>query len=272
MPTLTLSKAYDTGQILDASDLTTWLTEVEVLLNDTKLNDDNIQDGGITGSSKLADSSISSDRLAASAITTAKIADSGISDDTVINASAVTTDKIAADGVTTAKIADSAITTAVIPDSSLSKAKVAFTDVGSEVDSAISTTTTEYTMTSVSITTNGRPVQLFLSPAQTTTYSTLNAAAGVSGMYVGTNITAVSATTLTNLLYLYRDATPLSYNSFTVIKETIGAGNAASNFPYVVAYLDQPAAGTYIYTLKMLSNSASVTAKAGYFKIYAREL
>lgn len=100
MPTLTVTKSYSDGAVLNASDLDDIISSIETLINTTGLDDDNIQNSGITASTKLVDGSISAAKIATSAVTTAKI-----------NDAAVTTDKIADAAVTAAKLATAAINT-----------------------------------------------------------------------------------------------------------------------------------------------------------------
>lgn len=102
MPTLTVTKSYSDGAVLNASDLDDIITSIETLINTTGLDDDNIQNSGITASSKLIDGTISAAKIATSAVTTAKI-----------NDAAVTTDKLADSSVTAAKLATAAINTVV---------------------------------------------------------------------------------------------------------------------------------------------------------------
>jgi hypothetical protein len=101
MATLSITKAWADGEVLLEADLDNIKDDVETFLNTTKINDDNIQNAGITASSKLIDASISTAKLANLAITTAKIDDL-----------AVTTGKLAASAVTTAKITDANVTKA----------------------------------------------------------------------------------------------------------------------------------------------------------------
>lgn len=83
MPTVTITKNWDDGQPLTESMLDDIKTSVETALNTTKLDSDNIQDGGID-----------EDAIAALAVSTGKIANL-----------AVETGKIAAGAVTPAKLA-----------------------------------------------------------------------------------------------------------------------------------------------------------------------
>lgn len=113
MAQLDVRREYADGEILLASDLDAFLNDIETFLNVIKLNDDNIQDGGINAATKLADASVTTNKLANGAVTTNKIADD-----------AVTTAKIADSAVTTAKIADGAVTTAKIADATVTAAKI----------------------------------------------------------------------------------------------------------------------------------------------------
>lgn len=122
MAAIAIIKGWGDGDVLLESDLDAIKTGVETFINVTKINDDNIQDSGITASSKLLDSSISTAKIAASAITSAKIAD---------------------DAVTTAKIIDDAVTTAKVLDANITKAKLA---TGAK-NRAVTNKTTTYTAT-----------------------------------------------------------------------------------------------------------------------------
>lgn len=75
-------------------------------------------------SSQIADSAVTTAKIAGSAVTTAKIADSNVTT-AKIAGSAVTTAKIADSAVTTAKIGGSAVTTAKIADKNVTTAKLA---------------------------------------------------------------------------------------------------------------------------------------------------
>lgn len=100
MGTLSITKHWLNGQILLESDLDYIKNDTETFLNVTKLDDDNIQDAGITASSKLVDGSISSAKIAASAVTTAKIADGAVTTAKILDAN-VTYAKLAADVIAT---------------------------------------------------------------------------------------------------------------------------------------------------------------------------
>ncbi len=159
MPQLDARRLYEDGSIMFASDIDAFLDDIETLFNSTKLNDDNIQDAGITASTKLVDGTITAGKLGASAVTTAKIQDDAVTADKIADgaidlpaklaSNVVTTVKILDDNVTAAKIADGAIddaaklasnvvTTAKILDANVTAAKIASgTITGTQVSSNI---------------------------------------------------------------------------------------------------------------------------------------
>lgn len=150
MATLSTTRNYDDGQVLTKADLDAFLDDIESFLNSTKINDDNIQNSGITGSTKLlnqsvtaaklASDSVETAKIAASAVTTAKIADSAVTTGK-INDLAVTTAKLAADAVTTAKILDANVTTAKIADDAVTTVKILDSNVTTAKISDLAVTT-----------------------------------------------------------------------------------------------------------------------------------
>lgn len=98
MATLSITKQWANGEVLLEADLDYIKSGIETFLNTTKINDDNIQAGGITGSTKLVDLSVTVGKLATDSVSTAKIIDEN-----------VTTAKIADLNVTYAKLAAAAI-------------------------------------------------------------------------------------------------------------------------------------------------------------------
>jgi len=103
LATLSIPREYADGQVYTASEIDDPYNAIETFLNVTGINDDNIQNSGITGSTKLVTGSVSSAKLADSAVTTNKLADQ-----------AVTTAKLADLNVTAGKIANATITTTQI--------------------------------------------------------------------------------------------------------------------------------------------------------------
>jgi len=92
---------------------------VDTFVNQTA----NIADSAIT-SAKIADGTIATADLANSAVTTAKIADTNVTTGKIAD-DAVTTAKLAASSVTTAKIADNNVTTGKLADGAVTSAKIA---------------------------------------------------------------------------------------------------------------------------------------------------
>lgn len=123
MPTLNINKSYADGEVLFESDLDNIINDTETFINVTKLDDDNLQDNGITASLKLVDGTITTAKLASDAVTTAKIIDDAVTTSKIIN-DAVTTAKILDANVTTAKILDANVTTAKLADNAVTTAKI----------------------------------------------------------------------------------------------------------------------------------------------------
>jgi len=98
LATLSITKQWANGEVLLEADLDYIKSDIETFLNTTKINDDNIQTGGVTASTKLVDLSITAAKMGTDSVTTPKI-----------EASAVTTAKIADSNVTLGKLAAAAI-------------------------------------------------------------------------------------------------------------------------------------------------------------------
>lgn len=132
MGTLTVTKTYNDGQVLNESDLDNIKNSIETFFNTTKIDGDNIQTGGVP-TAALADSAVTTVKINDLAVTTAKINDLGVTTGKIndlavtaakIDALAVTTAKIDALAVTAAKIAADAVTTAKILDANVTSAKI----------------------------------------------------------------------------------------------------------------------------------------------------
>jgi microcystin-dependent protein len=124
MAQIAITKDWADGEVLTEADLDNIKDDVETFLNTTKINDDNIQTSGITGSTKLVDSSVTAAKLDADSVTTVKILDAAVTT-AKINDDAVTTAKIAAGAITATEIASDAVTTAKILDANVTLAKLA---------------------------------------------------------------------------------------------------------------------------------------------------
>jgi len=195
MPVLSISKTFQDGDVLFEVDLDNIRNDLETFINSTKLNDDNIQDAGITASSKFVDNSLTTGKIASGAVTAAKIASDSVST-TKIADSNVTTAKILDSNVTTPKIADGAVTTAKINDGAVTYAKKSMTTaVTSNCGSFSSSDTSNFvavTNLSLSFTTIGGK---FLK-AQLVQDS---GAAASGFMYVSLFVNGVSTASLNNI-------------------------------------------------------------------------
>ena len=158
MPTLSISKTYQDGDVLFEVDLDNIKNDLETFFNITKIDDSNLLDAGITASTKIEDETISTGKIASSAVTTAKITDGSVTA-TKFADSAVTTAKITDANVTTAKINDLAVTTAKLNAGAVTYAKRSVTSTTSSSCGTFSTSNTadydQITNLSVSLTTLG---------------------------------------------------------------------------------------------------------------------
>lgn len=283
MPTLSITKEYQDGDILLESDLDAIKTSLETWANTTKLDDDNIQNSGITASSKLVDGSVTASKLGTNAVTTAKL-----------NASAVTTAKIANDAVDKDKIAadvagtglgqnvdgslevnvdDSTIEvnadTLRVKDAGITLAKMAVNSIDSDqyVDGSIDTA--HYSDNSV---TNAKtvPVSAVSSSSGTYTYG------GATGSWVDVTNLSVSIASAGNPVYLIcgfaSDLTDVDKNIYTsgssnnhyvsirrdgTIVKQIGFSDT---YPLAeFSAIDTGATGTHTYTVSVWRRTATGT-------------
>lgn len=103
MATLDVRRLYSDGEVLTEAQIDAIREDIEELFNTTRINDDNIQNSGLTGSSVLGDGSVSTDKFEDDSIISAKIVDDAVTT-AKLNDDAVTTAKIAANAVTAAKL------------------------------------------------------------------------------------------------------------------------------------------------------------------------
>lgn len=101
MAILDVNRQYSDGEVLTEAQLDTIRTDIETFFNTTKVDDENIQNAGLTASTALADGSVSTTKFQDESVLAAKII-----------ANAVTTAKIADNAVTSAKVAANAVTAA----------------------------------------------------------------------------------------------------------------------------------------------------------------
>ncbi len=243
MADLSITKTYQDGDVLLASDLTHFKTDLETFLNDTKLSDSNIAAEGITGSTKLVSASVSTSKFASSAVTTAKIQDSA---------------------VTTIKIQDNAVTTAKIADGAVTRAKREALTILDDDYTDNSTGTTEVTLGSVDITSTGRPI--LIGVKQDASFSV--------DPFIS-DITSTVTTIEHDLnLRIYRDSTQVQEVHLRFYDDLPDGTNRAFAF-YIPSgalwVIDTPAAGTYTYTLKY-QNDVSGMSKSAASSLYAVEL
>lgn len=164
--------------------------------------------------------------------------------------------------VSSAKIADGTIVNADISASAaIGRGKLASNYVASTSGSGSfatnSTSFVDVTNLTVTITTTGGAVEVFLIPEDGTNLS-----------YVGPAINA--GTDISGQIKLLRDATSVGifYSASTGASGTLGDAVPAG----AIRFFDTPAAGTYTYKLQALVSSASGSMRVNYSKLVAREL
>lgn len=253
MASLDITKNYSDGSVLLEADLDAIQSSLTTFFNTTKINDDNIQTGGITANTKLVATSVNAAKIVDETIVSAKIADSAVTTGKLA-ASTVSTANLNDGAVTAGKIASTTIVSADFIDASITLAKRASlaTATGSEtVFASIGTSVAETDVTgcTVTITTTGRPVMLSIGGGATavshTTYAYL-----MSGKD--------STTSHEAYFRVYRDATPIAVNVTYFGKSS--AVNAYVHVPSTsLWFIDAPAAGTYTYKLTVDVTTATST-------------
>lgn len=104
MAVLDITRSYSDGEVFFEADLDAIKDEIETFFNTTGVGDDNIQTSGITGSTKIADNTITTAKIADEAVTAVKIVDSGITT-AKISDGTIEAEKVALGAVTPAKTA-----------------------------------------------------------------------------------------------------------------------------------------------------------------------
>jgi hypothetical protein len=273
MATLNVTRSYADGDVLFEADIDAFLDDIESFLNTTKVSDDNIQDAGITGSTKLIDGSVTAGKLASDAVTTVKILDANVTA-AKLGTGAVTTVKIldanvtaaklAANAVETAAIAASAVTTSKIQDAAVTLAKLAARTVGSSAASGefakngtviaysagASSSYTDVTNATLSITTTGRPVYFAFYPSSTAGGATADGTA---------NTTTTGQSTISCFVKVVRSGSDVAVYSATNTAQTTN-GNTYSALVAPFSVYDFPAAGTYTYKLQIKATSSGFIA------------
>jgi hypothetical protein len=260
MAQLDVRRLYRSNKILTKGDIDAIVDDLETFFNITKLNNDNLNDAGITASSKLVDESINTAKFSNSSITTAKLADAAVST-AVLEDATVSTGSIIDDAVTTVKLADGAVTADKIASATITKPKIATNyQKSSEINYVTfpigNTAAVTYTHNSglisasnVSITTVGNPIKLgliaspsyggFLSCVASSPYNGALGALLVIELYRnGVNVNrAVCGFNTTNII----DSTVFEKSS--IQKQVIPVGG--------IQFIDVPAAGTHLYQIQL---------------------
>lgn len=257
MPQLDVRRTYADGANLLKQDLDAFVGDIETFVNLTKLNDDNFQDAGITGSTKLVDGSVTNAKFAASSIATAKINDSAvttakIADGTIsttnINAAAVTTAKIAAGAITTAKIADANVTD-IKHAVNIATGSDVFASGNTDLASGSPSAAAQVTITA----SGSRPILILFSPDSNADFAIRTSGNGstydVSSQFVWRRTTG--ATTV----YYRGQLGAFTSNTATTKPERI-------NFPCLSFIDDAPAAGTYTYYLYIGASNGTLTGRS----------
>lgn len=233
MATLTITKNYADGTLLEEAELDPFINNMQTFINTTKINDDNIQNQGITASTKLADGTITAGKINAGAVTEVTILASNVTT-TNINDSAVTEAKIPASNITIAKIADSTVASADFSANSVTYAKTTLNYNVINPDQTIPSSYPDINLTSDSgrvITWNGltfhnRPVmvQIILGKTLIGTASNMTVIAGFRNESTNDTLTPFHLQFSGAVLY------PSALNFFW---ETTGSGTYEFNLTFV---------------------------------------
>lgn len=244
MANLTVTREYSAGNELKSNELDDFKNSIETFFNSTGLNDDNIQNSGITASSKIISTSpIPLEAFQAGSVTTTKIQDAAVTQD---------------------KIADSAVATSNITNANVTRAKLSACNYS--ISSSINTgekfnaISSPSLVGSVSITTTGRPVRVVLTSIagsninDTGIHYQVNTARYLSvGLKVGSNFIGVQ-----NLKLEVPQNTDI-----VVIPSSL------------ISFIDTPAAGTTTYSIYSGLDAAGSSGTTFYHincKILAYEL
>lgn len=268
MATIDIARTYVDGEVLFASDLDTIIDTVEYFLNTTKLTDDNIANGSITGSLKLVNASVTNAKMATDSVATSNIEDAAVTA-AKINTSAVTTDKINNAAVTNAKLANDSIDSANIINGSVTRVKLAapnyvISSSGSGFFSTTSTTAVAVTNLTVTLTLTGRPVLIQLIPDNSATSD------GTYPAFVGVQPNSPAGTTGEAIFYLYKDSSLFSTVSFKKTNESTYSGSMYLS-PGCVSFIDS-SASTGSSTYAVYSAVSSASSRCQHCKLIAIEL
>lgn len=237
----TMTKNYQDAQLLLADDLDQMAFSLENFLNfssgGTGVNNDNIQDSGLIGSN-----------LAPGSVVTASIA-----------ANSISTDKLATGAVTSIKIANNAITNSKIPDNEITRQKLANPnqDFGSFATTVSGSGLVE--LASVTLTTVGRPVYIFL-PA-----FPFSGTPGTNDNSFQQGVNPHPNSLSTNLdfeIFVYRDLTLIYESTIKLIgRQSVGGTTIERRIRIptgCVQTMDDPSAGAHTYKLYMQLNNTAI--------------
>lgn len=115
MPLIETRREYADGDLLLDSDFNAFLDDIETFLNVTKIDNDNIQDVGISASFKLANATVTTAKLTDSVVSVTKLEDAAAITSCLDNAN-VTNAKLASSAITTPKIVNDSVTLVKIED------------------------------------------------------------------------------------------------------------------------------------------------------------
>lgn len=244
MPTANFTENYAANTTLTKAQLTALVNSIEAFLNTTKLDQDNIQTGGIS-TGNLANEAVTADKLAAAVAGDGLAGGAGTAlsvnvDDSTIEISSDSL-QVKDGGITQAKLVDRNEAVTSSSGTFLHASTSAYEDV---------------TNLSTSFTTNGRPVEISLIPDGTSNVASIRC----------TNTDGGTPQVTVKVL---RDATSVGevFMRSTVTSTT----QHADWLPGGIIMRDKPSAGTYTY--KVQTKFAGGTAHSvNNVKLWVREL
>lgn len=259
MAQLDVRRLYASGVAPTKEQLDAFVDDIETFINLTKLNDDNIQDAGITASDKFVDGTVTTAKFQNSAVTTAKIADDAVTAVKIAD-EAVTAGVLAATSVTTAKLADASITTDKFAAASVTPPKIAG---NLQISPGFNTTGTG-TVESVSITTTGGPILIGIMQ---------NIGSGLCYCEATFNTATGGNIVQGPILSLFRGSTRLNIiTKYTAAHQTSTAYMQSVVIPLGgFQYVDNQPAGTYTYSFTVSYGGVSESGRT-VGALYALEL
>ena len=277
MAQLNIDKTYADGSTPFALDLDNIRDALLELFNIEGINDDSLQDIGITASTKFQDDTVTALKVSSAALNatnfandnvsisvadlgveTADIPDLSIITDKFLN-DTITGEDFADDDIAYDKIAESTVTTdGSDPGTGNFVLSAEQTSVDSITENAtftdVETAFGSGTALTAELTTQGGPVSVMVLPTDfNITGSALEADSSGSTAQIGFRIT--------------RDGTPIG-------EWSLEAGKANTRFGPVLEIIDDVAAGNYEYRLQFNAAvlGASNRAEAGFIRLFAFEL